>query len=317
MNQTLDTFLARAHAVMHGEHSQAASDHLPDGTASLRLVQPRKKHMPHFAAEEKMDARDGPQPRVHVGIDLGTAYTVLVVLDEQMQPLAGEYRFAQVVRDGLVVDFHGAIDLLQELKRNVEKRLGFELTSAATTFPPGVSQSEVQATQHVVQAAGLECEQVVDEPTAANAVLQVKNGAVVDIGGGTTGIAVFHDGEVIYTADEPTGGTHFSLVIAGALEIEFEEAEKVKKESKKHKRLFPLVRPVMEKVGTIVARHVAAHPVDTLYLVGGTACFPGIDRVVEKVTGIRTVIPGYPLFVTPLGTAMHNISEIDEVKYGW
>jgi ethanolamine utilization protein EutJ len=47
-----------------------------------------------------------------VGVDLGTAYTVLAVLDEEGTPIAGEYRFAQVVRDGLVVDFIGAVDIL-------------------------------------------------------------------------------------------------------------------------------------------------------------------------------------------------------------
>jgi len=257
-------------------------------------------------------AASGPQgdrtaPRVHVGVDLGTAYTVLIVLDENMSPLAGEYRFAQVVRDGLVVDFHGAIRLLSELKATIEKRLGFELTAAATTYPPGVSRTEVRATQHVVRAAGFECEQAVDEPTAANAVLQIRNGAVVDVGGGTTGIAVFRDGKAVSTADEPTGGVHFSLVIAGALGVSFEAAEDMKKDPRNHQRFFPILRPVMEKVGTIIRRHVAAHAVDRIYLVGGTACFPGIDRVVAQTTGIETVIPGYPLFVTPLGTAMHNI----------
>jgi len=58
---------------------------------------------------------------VHVGVDLGTAYTVLVVLDEHKQPIAGSYQFAQVVRDGLVVDFDGAVRLLSELKKNVER----------------------------------------------------------------------------------------------------------------------------------------------------------------------------------------------------
>jgi len=62
----------------------------------------------------------------------------------------------------------------------------------------------------------------------------------------------------------------------------------------------------MEKVGTIVARHIAAHPVETIYLVGGTACFTGIDEVVQEVTGVKTLIPNYPLFVTPLGVAMHD-----------
>lgn len=254
---------------------------------------------------------NGTTPRpyrgpVHVGVDLGTAYVVLIVLDQDRQPLAGTYRYAQVVRDGLVVDFVGAIDLLRKMKARVEEQVGFDLTHAATAYPPGVPRAEVRATRNVLIAAGLECTNLIDEPTAANAVLQIRDGAVVDIGGGTTGIAVFRDGQVVYTADEPTGGTHFSLVIAGALGIPFEQAEALKKDPAQQPRLFPLVEPVMQKVGTIVARHIAQHKVETLYLVGGTCEFPGIDRVVEEVTGVKTLIPGRPLFVTPLGIAMND-----------
>src|SRR5512140_2572278 len=89
---------------------------------------------------------------VHVGVDLGTAYTVLMVLDENRRPLAGTYRFAEVVRDGLVVDFIGAIDLLRELTRQVQARLGFELTHAATGYPPGVPRAEIRATANVLHA---------------------------------------------------------------------------------------------------------------------------------------------------------------------
>lgn len=243
---------------------------------------------------------------VHVGVDLGTAYTVLLVLDEKSQPLAGTYRFANVVRDGLVVDFIGAIDLLRELKREVEARLGIKLTHAATGFPPGVPRTEVRATANVLRAAGFECRAEVDEPSAANAALQIANGAIVDVGGGTTGIAILCDGRVTYTADEPTGGTHFTLVIAGALNISFEDAEELKTDAREQASLFPLVEPVMEKVGTIVARHTAGHEVETIYLVGGTCNFPGIAPVIERVTGIKTLIPAQPLFVTPLGIAMSD-----------
>src|SRR5512134_4133781 len=90
---------------------------------------------------------------VHVGVDLGTAYTVLVVLDENYQPVAGTYQFAQVVRDGLVVDFIGAVDLLRRMKSQVEAKLGFELKSAATGHPPGVPQAEVRATANVLHGA--------------------------------------------------------------------------------------------------------------------------------------------------------------------
>ncbi len=243
---------------------------------------------------------------VHVGVDLGTAYTVLVVLDENKQPIAGEYQFAQIVRDGLVVDFVGAVDLLRKMKARVEERLGFPLESAASAYPPGVPQAEVRATANVVRAAGLECTGLVDEPTAANNVLGIRDGAIVDVGGGTTGVAVFKDGEVVYTADEPTGGTHFSLVIAGALNISFEEAERLKTTPAEQARLFPLIRPVMEKVGNIVQRHIAGQNVETIYLVGGTCAYPGMDGVVAEYTGIKTIVPSRPLFITPLGIAMHN-----------
>lgn len=242
----------------------------------------------------------------HVGVDLGTAYTVLIVLDEDYRPLIGTYRFANVVRDGLVVDFIGAIDLLRELKGSLESRLGFPLAHAATGYPPGVPHVEVRATANVVEAAGFECRTQVDEPTAANTVLQIQDGAVVDVGGGTTGIAVLRDGRVIYTADEATGGTHFTLVIAGALNVSFEQAEAIKTNPLEQERLYPIIRPVMEKVGTIVRRHVRPYHVETIYMVGGTANFRQIAGVVQQVTGIKTLVPVQPLFVTPLGIAMND-----------
>ena len=243
---------------------------------------------------------------VHVGVDLGTAYTVLVVLDENYKPIAGEYQFAQVTRDGLVVDFVGAVDLLRKMKDRVEKKLGFTLTSAATAYPPGVPMGEVRATANVLFGAGLDCTGTLDEPTAANNVLQIQDGAIIDVGGGTTGIAIFENGKVVYTADEATGGTHFSLVIAGSTGSTFEEAEALKKDPNEQTRLFPVIRPVMEKVASIVSRHIEGFRVDKLYLVGGTCAYPGMTEVIQEMTGIETNLPGNPLFVTPLGIAMHN-----------
>lgn len=251
----------------------------------------------------------GYQGPVHVGVDLGTAYTVLTVLDDKFQPIAGTYQFAQVVRDGLVVDFMGAIALLRHLKEQVESKLGFELVSAASGYPPGVPLAEVRATAHVLEAAGLHCTGLLDEPTAANNVLHIRDGVIVDVGGGTTGVAIFKDGQEVYTADEPTGGTHFSLVIAGANNLTFEDAEELKKDPRQQPMLFPAIRPVMEKVAAIVNQHIQGFDVDTIYLVGGTANFPRMEEVIQEYTGIKTLIPASPMFITPLGIAMHNVEQ--------
>lgn len=260
------------------------------------------------AADQSLLRRsvNGYSGAVHCGVDLGTAYVSIFVLDQNLQPLLGTYRYAEIVRDGLVVDFAGAVALLRELKAEIEGRLGFELQTAATAYPPGVPLTEVRATRYVLEAAGFRCTALVDEPSAANAVLAIDNGAVVDIGGGTTGVAVIRDGQVVYTADEATGGRHFTLVIAGAHKIPFAEAEKMKTDPAQQRRLFAVIRPVMEKVGSIIARHVQSHPVESIYLVGGTSAFEGIAEVIEEVTGIKTIVPGNPLFITPLGIAMND-----------
>lgn len=46
-------------------------------------------------------------------------------------------------------------------------------------------------------------------------LLALDNAGVVDIGGGTTGIAIVKQGKVTYSADEATGGHHISLTLAG------------------------------------------------------------------------------------------------------
>lgn len=250
-----------------------------------------------------------PKGKLRVGVDLGTAYLVLVVLDELNRPVVGEWQFAQVVRDGLVVDYIGATDLLRDMKKRVERRLGRELTHAVSGYPPGVAKVEVRATANVVQAAGMECPQLIDEPSAANQILCLQNGVIVDVGGGTTGVAIIREGEVIYTADEPTGGTHFSLVIAGSLGISFEEAELLKINPEEQARLYPLIRPVMEKVGSIVLRHIQNFPVDQITMVGGASAFPGMAEVIQEYTGVPTRVSPRPAYVTPLGLAKYDLYE--------
>ena len=112
----------------------------------------------------------------YTGVDLGTAFIVLAVLDENYQPVAGAYRCANVVKDGMVVDYIGAIKIVKELKEEIESKLGTELVYAAAAIPPGTDKLDSGAIKNVVQAAGFELTNLLDEPTAANEVLKIKNG---------------------------------------------------------------------------------------------------------------------------------------------
>ncbi|HWQ42545.1 MAG TPA: ethanolamine utilization protein EutJ [Desulfosporosinus sp.] len=256
--------------------------------------------------KEKIDhpQRFEKKKKLFTGVDLGTAYIVLAVVDEEGNPVAGAMRFAQVVKDGLVVDYIGAVDIVRELKAKIEDNLGVELLTAGVAYPPGTSKGDQKAISHVAEAAGFKVVATLDEPTAANNVLKVANGAVVDIGGGTTGIAILKNGKVTYVADEPTGGTHFSLVISGAYKIPFEEAEKFKLDQTKHPELLPTIKAVIQKVASIIKRHIQDRNVEKVYLVGGTSCFTNIDKVIEDELGLPVIKPENPLLVTPLGIAL-------------
>lgn len=246
----------------------------------------------------------------YTGVDLGTACVVLAVLDENYLPAAGAYRYEDVVRDGMVIDYIGAVNIVREMKRELEEKLGVELTFAAAAIPPGTDALDSGAVKNVVQAAGFELTNLLDEPTAANEVLKMQNGAVVDIGGGTTGISILVDGKVDYVEDEPTGGTHFSLVISGAYKLPFADADKYKRNPKNHKELLPVLKPVIEKISSIITRHVTGYDVKEISLVGGTACLAGIEEIIEKRTGVYTHKPKNPMFVTPLGIALSCTQEI-------
>lgn len=250
-----------------------------------------------------------PSTVYYTGVDLGTAFVVMAVLDAHKMPVAGACRYAEIVRDGMVVDYIGALRIVQEMKAELEARLETELLYAAAAIPPGTDALDSGAVKNVVEGAGFELTALPDESTAANEVLKIQNGAVVDIGGGTTGISIFKDGKVVAVADEATGGTHLSLVVAGAYKMSFQDAELFKREKGNHRELMSTVKPVIDKIAAIILKHTARYDVQGIYLVGGTCCLEGIEAVIEKQTKIPTYKPHNPMFVTPVGIALSCTQE--------
>ena len=115
---------------------------------------------------------------LHVGVDLGTADVVVMVLKESGEPVAAFLEWAEVVRDGVVVDFIGAADIVCRLMDKARKRLGADLTTAATAFPPGTDSK----LSNILERAGLNVTAVQDEPSCVAKLLQLDRTAVVDIG---------------------------------------------------------------------------------------------------------------------------------------
>lgn len=113
--------------------------------------------------------------------------------------------------------------------------------------PIGMSGSRLEVETHIVtgssafldnvvkcvQRAGLTVENAVLEPIATSEAVLIPaekdlGVALVDIGGGTTDVAVFVAGEIYYTGVLPVGGNHVSSDIAVGLRASQEEAEKAK-----------------------------------------------------------------------------------------
>lgn len=260
------------------------------------------KDFSSLVKEKKSNPYEG---NLKVGVDLGTANIVLSVVDENNNPVAGAAYPSSVVKDGIVVDYINATRIVRKLKEEVEDILGVKLTRAATAIPPGITSGNTKVISNVVESADLEVVNIVDEPTAASYVLGITDGAVVDVGGGTTGISIIKDGEVVFTADEATGGTHMTLVLAGFLKKTFEEAEEIKKDKNKESDVFTIVKPVVEKMASIVKKNISGYDVKTIYVVGGACCFSEFEKIFKKEINIETIKPIEPLLVTPLGIAMN------------
>ncbi len=271
---------------------------------SPKLISDPEKFL--AGVEKSLTARRRPErgEAIRVGLDLGTASIVLVVLGENNRPLGAARRFAQVVKDGLVVDFGAARSITEELKNELEQALGLELTETAIAVPPGTGERDTATHKYVAAGAGLEVVSVLDEPGAANLVLGLKGGAIADIGGGTTGLAVFENGRIVHTMDEATGGTHLTLVIAGHYKISFEEAEAFKQDPRNARKIAGLVAPVLQKMGTIIRSGLVNYRVEEVHLVGGTAATVGIEKIIAQEIQRRVTVSANPILVTPAGIAL-------------
>ena len=262
-----------------------------------------------FAELVRTGEVEEPRGDLRLGIDLGTANIVVSVVDGGNRPIAGAWVHSTVVRDGVVVDWAGATSAVRHLVEDVERRLRHHFTRASVSIPPGISEGDTKVFRNVAAAAGLETDEVVDEPVAAARALGITDGCVIDVGHGTTGVSILADGRVLKSIDEATGGHHMNLVLAGAYRIDYEAAEVMKKDPARRDDVIGVIRPTLEKMASIAQAALVGFDVPMVYLVGGSSSFPNAPEVFASRLGRPVVRPIEPLFVTPLGIPMKELDD--------
>jgi cell division protein FtsA len=126
---------------------------------------------------------------------------------------------------------------------------------------------------------------------------------VVDMGGGTTDIALFVDGEVFYTAVLPVGGSHITHDIAVGLQTSPDEAERVKREAgcARAEMVEPNETFAVAALGATEAkqlpRHILAHLIE-----------PRVEEILEMVKK-ELDRSGY-LGLLPMGIALTGGSSL-------
>ncbi len=221
---------------------------------------------------------------VRVGVDLGTASCVLVVLDAAGEPVWVDAHPSGALADGVVVDFARAIATVRALKQRAVTALGTDdFPHVATAYPPCIPVADARACAYVCEAAGFGEVALVDEVSAAQAVLAIDDGVVVDVGGGSTGVGVFVGGELVALDDRAGGGHHLDLVLAGALGIGVADAEPRKREHPDE--CLPILVPGLQRIAESVRAMTTDHPGLPLHLAGGALMMPGADRVLADLPG--------------------------------
>ena len=205
------------------------------------------------------------------------------------------------LRQGVISDYTITEKMLKYFISKAVGKKTLRKPRISVCIPSGATEVEKKAVEDATYQAGAREVAIIEEPVAAAIGAGIDIGKacgnmIVDIGGGTTGLALLKDGKVVEIADEPTGGTHLTLVLSGNYHIPFAEAEAIKQDYSRHREILPILKPVIEKMATIVKKNIVSKNVDTIYLCGGTCCLTGMEKIIEKVLCSEAYIRKHLLF---------------------
>jgi len=169
---------------------------------------------------------------------------VLAVGDDAKQMLGktpGNIKAIRPMSDGVIADFEVAEEMIKHFIRKVNSGSGLASPQVVICVPSGATAVERRAIQESAEAAGARRVFLIEEPMAAAIgadlpVTEPTGSMVVDIGGGTTEVAVLSLGSIVYARSVRVGGDKIDEAIisfvrrAHNLLIGETSAERIKKQ---------------------------------------------------------------------------------------
>jgi len=184
------------------------------------------------------------EPSVVAVVDNKGKKTVLSVGDEAKTMLGrtpGNIQAIRPLRDGVIADFIVTEEMIKHFIKKVHKRSTFANPRILICVPTGSTPVERKAIQDSALAAGARRVQLIEEPIAAAIgaglpISEATGSMVVDIGGGTTEIAIMSLGGVVYSNSLRVAGDAMDHSLMNFMRKEYNlligdsTAEKIKKE---------------------------------------------------------------------------------------
>jgi rod shape-determining protein MreB len=163
------------------------------------------------------------EPSVVAIVEVKGKKQVLAVGEEAKQMLGrtpGNIRAIRPLRDGVIADFEVAEEMIKYFIRKVHNRRSFTSPLVIICVPSGSTAVERRAIQESAESAGARRVFLIEEPMAAAIgaglpVTEPTGSMVVDIGGGTTEVAVLSLGGIVYARSVRVGGDKMDEAIIG------------------------------------------------------------------------------------------------------
>jgi rod shape-determining protein MreB len=169
---------------------------------------------------------------------------VLAVGEDAKQMLGrtpGSIQAIRPLRDGVIADFIVTEEMIKHFIKKVHQRSAFANPRIIICVPTGSTPVERRAIQESAHAAGARKVQLIEEPVAAAIgaglpISEPTGSMIVDIGGGTTEIAVMSLGGIVYSQSLRVAGDALDQSIVAYMRKKFNlligesTAEKIKKE---------------------------------------------------------------------------------------